>query len=73
MTVIVTAGRGQVLRLVRNGDDLGAVPVDADPFRHSFSIGRVPGEGPLGTWYRVETSDARGRTAIGNPVFLQGS
>ena len=72
LTVTVTAGRGQSLRLVRNGEDVVVVAVDDDPFRHSFSIARVAGEGPLGTWYRVETFDARGRTAIGNPVFLQG-
>jgi len=73
LTVTVGGARGQSLRLVRNAEDLVIVPVDADPFRHTFTVARVPGEGPLGTWYRVETFDARGRTAIGNPVFLQGA
>jgi predicted metal-dependent phosphoesterase TrpH len=73
LTVTVTGGCGQSLGLVRNGRDVVVVPIDADPFRHTVSIGRVAGEGPLGTWYRVETFDARGRTAIGNPVFLHGA
>ena len=72
VTVTVTAGKGQSLRIVRNGDDLATVPVDADPFSHTFPAERVAGEGRLGTWYRVETFDARSRTTIGNPIFLAG-
>jgi hypothetical protein len=72
VTVTVTGGAGQSLRVVRNGDDLATVPVDADPFVHAFEAVRVPGEGPLGTWYRVETFDARSRTTIANPVYLAG-
>ncbi|MDP8937820.1 MAG: CehA/McbA family metallohydrolase [Actinomycetota bacterium] len=70
VTVTVTGGAGQALRVVRNGDDLATVPVMADPFTHTFTAERVAGEGPLGTWYRVETFDARSRTTIGNPIFL---
>ncbi len=72
ITVTVTGGRGQSLRVVCNGDDLSTVPVSADPFVHTFAAGRAGGDGPLGTWYRVETFDARSRTTIGNPVFLAG-
>lgn len=73
LTVTVTGGAGQSLRLVRNGDDLQVVPITTDSFTHTFPLSRVPSEGPLGTWYRVETYDARSRTTIGNPVFLTGS
>lgn len=62
--VTVTGGRGQILRLIRNGDEAGTVVIAGDPFEHVF---RVEGEG----WARVETLDGRGRTTIGNPVFLQ--
>ncbi|MCA1691853.1 MAG: CehA/McbA family metallohydrolase, partial [Actinobacteria bacterium] len=70
--VTVRGGDKQSLRIVRNGDDLFSVPVTSDPFEYRFPAERVPEEGPLGTWYRVETFDARGRTAVGNPVFLKG-
>ena len=73
LQVTVTGGGGQSLRLVRNGDAVETVTVTADPFDHSFVVRRVAGEGPLGTRYRVETFDARGRTTIGNPVFLQSA
>lgn len=72
VAVTVTRGKGQSLRIIRNGDDLATVPVGTDPFTHTFAAERVAGEGPLGTWYRVETFDARSRTTIGNPVFLAG-
>jgi hypothetical protein len=72
LSVTVTGGAGQSLRLVCNGDDLRTVPITTDPFTHTFAVSRVPGEGPLGTWYRVETFDARSRTTIGNPVFFTG-
>ncbi|MGH9280226.1 MAG: CehA/McbA family metallohydrolase [Acidimicrobiales bacterium] len=71
LRLTVTGGRGQSLRVVRNGKDLPVVPVTDDVFDYEAPIGRVEGEGPLGTWYRLETLDGRGRTTIGNPVFLQ--
>ena len=73
LRVTVTGGQGQTLRLVCNALDVDAVMVDADPFEHTFTVRRVAAaaEGPLGTWYRVETLDGRGRTTIANPVFLQ--
>jgi hypothetical protein len=69
--VTVRAGNGQSLRIVSNGTDLETVPITDDPFYYTFTASRAAGEGPLGTWYRVETFDAKGRTAIGNPVFLK--
>lgn len=71
LRVTVRDGKGQTLRLVRNGDELFTVAVTGDPFEHTFTVRRHGGEGPLGTWYRVETFDRRSRTTIGNPVFLQ--
>ncbi|MGH9222490.1 MAG: CehA/McbA family metallohydrolase, partial [Acidimicrobiales bacterium] len=71
LRVMVRGGKGQTLRLVRNGDELFTVPVAADAFEHTFTVRRHGGEGPLGTWYRAETFDRRSRTTIGNPVFLQ--
>jgi hypothetical protein len=72
VTVTVAGGAGQVLRIVRNGEDLATVPVAGDRFTHTFAAERAAADGPLGTWYRVETFDARSRTTIGNPVFLDG-
>ena len=71
LRVTVRGGEGQNLRLIRNGDDVFTVPVTGDPFEHAFTVRRHGGEGPLGTWYRVETFDRRSRTTIGNPVFLK--
>jgi hypothetical protein len=73
LRVTVTKAIGQGLRLVRNGDDIQTVAVPTDPFAHTFTLRRESPEGPLGTWYRIETFDQRGRTTIGNPVFLRGS
>ncbi len=73
LRVTVTGGDGQVLRLVGSGGHAaGTVAVRGDAFEHAFRVGRRPGEGPLGTWYRLETADEQGLTTIGNPVFLRG-
>jgi hypothetical protein len=73
LTVTVTGGEGQSLRLIRNGTSVQTVPITTDPFVHTFSVSRMAGEGPLGTWYRVETFDVGSRTTIGNPVFITGA
>ena len=65
LRVTVRGGQGQVLRLVRAGRVASTVTVDRDPFERAFPITGAA------TWYRVETADARGRTTIGNPVFLE--
>ncbi|HKY91108.1 MAG TPA: CehA/McbA family metallohydrolase [Nevskiaceae bacterium] len=69
----VTGGAGQVLTVLRNGAIVLSVPITTDPFVHTFKRARrVPwSEGPLGTFWRVETRDPKSRTAIGNPVFLR--
>jgi hypothetical protein len=69
--VTVRGGQGQGLRIVRNGRETATVSVTSDPFDHVFAAGRVPTEGPLGTWWRVETFDGQGPTTIANPVFFQ--
>ncbi len=73
VSVLVTGGRGQALRVLRNRDEVNVVAIVDDPFEHRFQAGRTVGdEGPLGTRWRVETFDGRSRTTIGNPVFLGG-
>jgi hypothetical protein len=72
LTVRVRKGNGQVLRLYRNGQLALAVPVIGDDFEHRTIVYREPAtEGPLGTFWRVETVDSKVRTTIGNPIFLQ--
>jgi hypothetical protein len=70
VTITVRAGDGQVLRVIRNGEEVDAVPISGDPFTHTFAADRSADEGPLGTFWRVETDDGESLTTIGNPVFL---
>lgn len=67
----VTGGANQLLRYLRNGVVVLEVPIPSDPFEHDFSALRSPDEGPLGTFWRIETLDQQSRTAIGNPIFLR--
>ena len=34
---------------------------------------RLPQEGPLGSYWRIEVADQQSRTVIGHPVFLRAS
>lgn len=68
--VTVTGGDGQTLHISRNGEEVEVVPVEGDDFTYSFSAERSADEGPLGTFWRIDTYDDRSITAIGNPVFL---
>ena len=70
VTVEVRGGAGQSLRVIRNGDEIQVVKIPDDESRHRFVAVRAADDGRRWTWYRVETFDARSRTAIGNPVFL---
>lgn len=74
LRVTVTGGKGQLLTYIRNGMPVLSVPVTSDPFVSDLPrAGRDPAnEGPLGTFWRVETRDASSRTTIGNPIFLKG-
>ena len=69
----VVGGTGQLLIYLQNGLPLVVVPILADPFVHVFPLAlRNPlTEGPLGTYWRVETRDLRSRTTIGNPIFFR--
>ena len=60
------------LRIISNGYPIDIRPLDVERFEYSFPASRREDEGPLGTWYRAETLDARSRTTIGNPIFLRG-
>lgn len=67
----VTGGAGQRLRYVQNGRLVLEVPVLTDPFVHRLPALREPlSEGPLGSFWRVETLDTQTRTTLGNPIFL---
>lgn len=69
--VAVRAGGGQSLRVIRNGQEVDVVRIRGEHFTHELAARRAPAdEGPLGTWWRVETFDDRSRTTIGNPIFL---
>jgi hypothetical protein len=70
VTVSVTGGSGQVLKIVRDGHTTDLVPITDDDFAHTFTATRSSLSGPLGTFWRVETLDAHSRTTISNPIFL---
>jgi hypothetical protein len=72
VTVHVRGGDGQFLRVIRGGDTVSVVPIAGGDFTYRFAATRrAEREGPLGTWWRVETFDARSRTTFGNPIFLR--
>lgn len=76
LEVTVRRGSGQHLRVLRDGLVVEVVPVTGDPFTHRTEVTRGPdrsgGASAPWTYYRVETFEARCRTAIANPVFLTG-
>lgn len=73
LKTIVRGGMGQLLTYFQNGLPVLTVPIINDPFEHSLPQAfRNPlTEGPLGTFWRVETRDAQSRTTIGNPIFFK--
>jgi hypothetical protein len=73
VTLTVTGGAGQRLRILRNGSEVSSLPITAGPFTHTFTAERASDEGPLGTFWGIETLDDLMRTTIGNPVFLAGT
>lgn len=68
--VTVTGGDGQSLRVLRNGDEMEVVAVEGDDFTYTFTADRTADEGPLGTFWGIETFDSESITTIANPVFL---
>jgi len=71
VSVRVRGGRDQVLTLVRDGVEVAHIPITSDDFTHRFTAWRAEGSGPLGTAWRVQTSDAQSLTTVGNPIFLR--
>ena len=63
-------GDGQFLRVLRNGEEVEVVPITDQVFDHSFTADRSDDEGPLGTFWGIETFDAESLTTIANPFFL---
>lgn len=70
MTVTVRGGHGEELVLIRNGEETQRIPITEDIFTFTFTAERDVNEGPLGTFWRVETHDDVSLTALGNPIFL---
>ena len=46
------------------------MPVVGDEFTRTFTADRTADEGPLGTFWGIETFDDESITTIANPVFL---
>lgn len=73
LEVHVSGADGQTIVVTKDGLPAGLVPVVGDDFRTTIPATRDPGSGPLGTFWRVDTTDLQGYTTIGNPVFLSGA
>jgi hypothetical protein len=80
VTVRVHGGDGQVLEIIRNGVKVQTVPITGGDFEYSFTAHRSADEGPLGTFWRLQTKvisipgvTGSVLTSIGNPIFLTGS
>jgi hypothetical protein len=80
VTVRVKGGDGQVLEIIRNGVKVQTVPIVGNDFEFTFTADRSADEGPLGTFWRVQTrlptiTGVTGSviSSIGNPIFLAGS
>jgi hypothetical protein len=71
VTVHVQGASGQTMSVTRDGLPAELVPITGDDVTHTFTAGRLPTSGPLGTLWRVDTFDARSLTTIGNPIFLR--
>ncbi|MEO7555579.1 MAG: CehA/McbA family metallohydrolase, partial [Acidimicrobiales bacterium] len=68
--VTVQGANGQSLVVSRDGSEVQRIPVTSDAFTATIAADRDAGEGPLGTFWRVDVADELSVTAIGNPVFL---
>lgn len=72
VTVRILGADGQLLRIVRDGDPVGTLPIVGDDASLTFPAVTTPGSGPLGTFWRVDVLDHRSLTVISNPIFLTG-
>ncbi len=69
--VTITGGQGQTLEIVSNGTITGTQPITADPFTTTIDLSRdKTNEGPLGSYWRIQTRNAAQLTTVGNPIFL---
>ena len=70
-SLTVDGAVGQTVHVLRNGVEASSEPVQSPTHTMAWTGERDrPGEGPLGTHWRVEVRDAVGRTIISNPIFL---
>jgi hypothetical protein len=73
LRLTVAGGAGQTLEVMRNGQLVSTHAIESDPYKLELTIERSDDEGPLGTFWRIQTRDAVALTTIGNPIFLRGS
>jgi hypothetical protein len=71
LRVVVRGGLGQTLTYFQNGEQSEEVTITGDPFVHDKVVQRAASEGPLGTFWGIETRDTQTRTTIANPIFLK--
>ncbi len=69
----VINGNGQTLQYLVDGRRATRVAITSDDFTHELAVSESLTQGPLGTFWRVETQDAQSLTAIGSPIFLKSS
>ena len=66
--IVHTAGAaGQRAEIVRNGEVVETMPVEADDQELSYTLTMAPGQ-----WVHVRLRDAQGITAFTNPVYVRG-
>lgn len=67
----VINGQGQTLRYLVDGRLSSTVRITSNDFTHELEVSQAPTQGPLGTYWRVETRDFQSLTTIGSPIFLK--
>lgn len=71
LSIGVAGAMGHRLSVTRNGLAVLTVPIPSDDFTIEVPAVRGPDEGPLGTFYRVDTWDPEGiRSLVSNPIWL---
>lgn len=66
LKVRVARAAGQSLEVVRNGDVIATLPVDAPDASIEHVVSLAPGQ-----WVHVRLRDAQGLTALSNPVYMR--
>ena len=67
----VLNANGQTLQYRVDGRLASQVAINSDDFTHELAVSTAMTQGPLGTFWRVETRDFQSLTAIGSPIFLK--